>query len=229
MKGKMKCSKAVAKLFCNLSDELAFDIRQGKCSASSLVQLYKLMIKLELGVAFDRLGFYYLSGMLDGDTEIGLTHEKWIPRYSLALRHLRRAYELGVKGSAKDIACIYFQKAFKCTVTQNAKAPTKILNQMLMWTKLALPYEHGRRRADLYHYLGWYEFHYGDRKTATSLWKKAARNGGACAMFELGVVNGWGEGLPKNLKLARHWFDRCVACDPEYLPEVKKEMKKLGL
>ncbi len=56
----------------------------------------------------------------------------------------------------------------------------------------------------------------------------AARNGDVVAMFELGVVNGYGEGVPKNLKLARHWFDRCVAYDPEHLPKVKEEMRKLG-
>lgn len=225
----MKLHKDTKKNFFTLADNLVLEIIYGKCQNSILITLYKLMITLKIGVAFHRLGFYYLTGELNGISIYGCLTSGWVPNYNLALRYLKRAYALGIKESAHDIASTYFQEVFEYTVKRNVEAPKKLLREMLKWIKLALPYEHGDRRARMYHYQAWNEFHYGDKSKAIFLWKKAARNGGAYAMLELGIVYGWGEGVAKNLKVATRYFHKCVACDSTLIDVVRISMRELGL
>jgi len=46
----------------------------------------------------------------------------------------------------------------------------------------------------------------GDYKRAIGIWRSLAENGHVHAMVALGSVNRTGEGVPKNLEVARNWY-----------------------
>ena len=184
----MKCTQATIKCFFDLSDAISHEIRHGNCSAISLIKVYKIMIQFKIGVAFHRLGLYYLTGILDGISIAGIAPKSCRIRVVSALKYLKRAYALGVKESAHDIAWSFFQKCYDLKVKRQSNVPRYLLKQLRIWVKRALVYEHGRRKANMYHYLAWIEYHYGNLSDAISFWKKAARNGGGEAMLELAIL-----------------------------------------
>ena len=219
-----KCPMEALSDICNLSRQIDSLIRMG--ARQKAIPVYRRMFDRRSAVAAQRLGLYYLTGVLDGINWNGPRKKARAINLSLARSYLQRAFKWGDRESAYNMAWLTYRELLACDRSDFKNK----LKELRKWIRIALKHEHGEQRGLLYFLLATSFNLSGCRKQreyAIKYWKRAARLGDVAAMGELAVAYGWGEGVRKDLRRSLIYFRRVIMNDPFEKKKVIVELEKI--
>ena len=209
---------------CLLYEQIDSLIRIG--ARQKAISIYKSMFAERSAVAAQRLGLYYLTGVLDGISLNGHRKKARAINLKLARIYLCRAFEWGDREAAYNMAWLSYREILSCG---SSDLNTKLI-ELRKWIDIALKYEHGRCRGLLYSLLGssfcWSENQI-QSDDAVKYWKRGARLGDVAAMGELAVAYGWGWGVCKDLRRSLSYFRRVIKNAPFEKRKVVSEVEKI--
>lgn len=219
----MPLKRSTSDSFYALIDNL---IREGARYRRIALKMYKIMADEGDAVSMHRVGFYALTGTIDGINEndpLGHVQRRWKVDLESAKHYLLKAFSAGYKEAAYDLAWLYY-----FSVHKKKESPARLH----YWGIKACRHAIGIQKYHAYYMLGWYWYHFGrsyDRlERAHACWRKSARGGCASGMMEMAIAYGYGEGVRKNKSLALKYFRRCVEAEPDSGKDVLVHIRRLG-
>jgi TPR repeat protein len=175
------------------------------------------------------VGFYLQTGVLDGISVNGKDIGRKEMFTDTSVPFFKKAYALGYSEAAYDLAFYYFKKSYGYKFYCHKPVPLNIQRRLKYWATKAMRHEHGIRRGQMCHFIGWYYYQFGNKNTAVAYWRRGARAGCIESCIELGICYGWGEGVSRNIKRSLYWFARSIILDRKVIGRVKREMRRMGI